>query len=120
MTELPLWAGIVFSVLLLGGAALTLLGCLGLSRFQSFYARVHAPTMGTSFGMVFVALASAVYYSVTQGRIVVHEILIIVFVTVTTPVTLILLARAALYRDQIEGKFNDNGVVGPVPPGKGE
>jgi multicomponent K+:H+ antiporter subunit G len=33
-----------------------------------------------------------------------HAILIAIFVTVTTPVTLILLARAALYRDRIEGE----------------
>jgi multicomponent K+:H+ antiporter subunit G len=34
---------------------------------------------------------------------VLHEILIAAFVTLTTPVTLMLLARAALYRDRTEG-----------------
>ena len=43
-------------------------------------------------------------------RVVLHEILIGVFVTVTTPVTLMLLARAALYRDRSEGKNQD------IPP----
>ena len=38
-----------------------------------------------------------------QSRPVLHEVLIAVFVTVTTPVTLMLLARAALYRDRSEG-----------------
>ena len=33
-----------------------------------------------------------------------HEILIAIFVTVTTPVTLMLLARAALYRDRSEAR----------------
>ena len=32
-----------------------------------------------------------------------HEILIGIFVTVTTPVTLMLLARATLHRDRAEG-----------------
>ena len=32
-----------------------------------------------------------------------HEVLIAVFMVVTTPVTLMLLARAALYRDRREG-----------------
>jgi multicomponent K+:H+ antiporter subunit G len=32
----------------------------------------------------------------------VHEILIGIFITITTPVTLMLLSRAALYRDRIE------------------
>jgi multicomponent K+:H+ antiporter subunit G len=35
--------------------------------------------------------------------LVVHEILIAVFVTLTTPVTLMLVVRAALYRDRAEG-----------------
>jgi multicomponent K+:H+ antiporter subunit G len=39
----------------------------------------------------------------------VHEVLIGVFITVTTPVTLMLLARAALYRDRSEKNEN-------VPP----
>jgi multicomponent K+:H+ antiporter subunit G len=35
-----------------------------------------------------------------------HEILITAFVLVTTPVTLMLLARAALYRDRAEANEN--------------
>jgi multicomponent K+:H+ antiporter subunit G len=35
---------------------------------------------------------------------VLHEILIGVFAILTTPVTLILLVRAALYRDRVEGQ----------------
>lgn len=112
MIEIPLWAAIPFAVLLIAGSALTLLGAIGLVRFQSFYARVHAPTIGTSFGMIFVALASALYFSLVEGRPVIHEILIIVFVTLTTPVTLMLLARAALHRDRAEGK---EGVPLPRP-----
>lgn len=104
MTELPLWGTIIFIVLLLGGSALTLLGCLGLARFNSFYARVHAPTLGTSFGMIGVVLASALYFSLASNRLVIHEVLIIAFVTLTTPVTLMLLSRAALHRDRAEGK----------------
>lgn len=104
MSEIPLWTAIVFSVLIVGGGALTLLGCIGLARFDSFYARVHAPTIGTSFGMVRVVLASALYFTISEGRPVIHELLIAVFVVVTTPVTLMLLSRAALHRDRIERK----------------
>ncbi|WMT89030.1 monovalent cation/H(+) antiporter subunit G [Pelagibacterium sp. H642] len=103
MTEIPLWGAIVFAVLILGGAGLTLLGCLGLARLNSFYARVHAPTLGTSSGMVGVVAASALYFSLVEARPVLHEILILVFVTVTTPVTLMLLSRAALHRDRSDG-----------------
>jgi len=101
-SDVPIWLGVAVSALVLLGAFLTLLGCIGLARFRTFYLRVHAPTLGTSFGVVFVALASILFFSVTGGRVAVHEVLIFAFVSVTTPVTLVLLARAALYRDRAE------------------
>ena len=85
------------------GSAVTLIGSLGLLRLGTFYARVHAPTLGTTFGMASILAGSALFFSVTGARPIVHEILIAVFVTVTTPVTLMLLVRAALYRDRSEG-----------------
>ena len=54
-----------------------------------------------------VLLASSVYFSVTGQRPAIHEVLILIFVSLTTPVTLMLLARAALYRDRAE----ENGTV---------
>lgn len=104
MIDLPVWIAILIAVLLIAGSALTLLGCIGLLRFQSFYARIHAPTLGTSFGMIFIALASMIYFSAAEIRFISHELLLIVFLTLTTPVTLVLLARAALHRDRAEGK----------------
>ena len=50
-----------------------------------------------------ILVASMIFFSVLESRPVLHEILIFVFVTVTTPVTLMLLARAALFRDRTEG-----------------
>lgn len=102
MNDLPLWLAASVGAFALVGSALTFLGCLGLARFTSFYQRVHAPTLGTSFGAVFVLLASILYFSVTGKRPAIHEVLILVFVSLTTPVTLMLLARAALYRDRAE------------------
>jgi multicomponent K+:H+ antiporter subunit G len=100
--ELPLWLVIFVGLLAIGGALLTLVGCLGLVRLNSFYDRIHAPTLGTSMGSGLIILASIVFFSVTAQRPSVHEVLIFVFVTLTTPVTLMLLARAALYRDRVE------------------
>ncbi|MFK8250405.1 monovalent cation/H(+) antiporter subunit G [Ancylobacter terrae] len=100
--DLPLWAALAVSALVLAGAAITLVGSLGLLRLPTFYARVHAPTLGATLGTGGVLLASMLANSVVQGRPVLHEALIAVFLTVTTPVTLMLLARAALYRDRVE------------------
>lgn len=104
--DLPLWAMLIVGAMLLAGSAITLVGTLGLLRLRNFYDRVHAPTLGTTLGAVLILLASCLTFSVLQSRPVVHEVLIIVFVTLTTPVTLMLLARAALYRDRIEGTAN--------------
>jgi multicomponent K+:H+ antiporter subunit G len=101
--DLPIWVAVLTSVLVLAGAGLTLIGSLGLLRFKSFYDRVHAPTLGTTLGAGAILVASSVYFSVLQSRPVLHEILIAVFITITTPVTLMLLVRAALHRDWDEG-----------------
>ncbi len=107
--DLPPWAAIAVAVLVLAGATATLIGSIGLLRFKSFYDRLHPPTLGSSSGTFFIVLASILCFSVLRTRLSVHELLIALFVTLTTPVTFILLARAALYRDRIEGS-------GDVPP----
>jgi multicomponent K+:H+ antiporter subunit G len=109
LAELPAWAAIPIAVLLLIGASLTLIGSLGLLRLGSFYQRVHAPTLGATLGIGLVLVASMLCFSVLQSRLVVHELLISAFTVVTMPVTFILLARAALYRDRSEGSHE-------VPP----
>ena len=109
MTDLPLWLSILVSALAVLGALITMVGCFGLVRLGTFYLRVHAPTMGTSMGGGLILLASAIYFTVTRERLVIHEMAIFIFVTVTTPVTLTLLARAALFRDRVAGN-------GGVPP----
>ena len=50
-----------------------------------------------------IVAGSIVCFSVLRSRLSVHEVLIALFVTLTTPVTFMLLARAALYRDRVEG-----------------
>lgn len=103
MEDLPGWAALLVAVCVLIGSVVTLIGSFGLLRLGNFYARVHAPTLGATFGMGSILFGSALYFSVLDSRPVVHEILIAAFVTLTTPVTLMLLARAALYRDRTEG-----------------
>lgn len=100
--DLPLWLSILVSACVVLGALLTMVGCFGLVRLRDFYLRIHAPTMGTSMGGGLILLASVIYFSVTGQRLVLHELVIFLFVTVTTPVTLMLLARATLFRDRVE------------------
>ncbi|RIK85937.1 MAG: cation:proton antiporter [Hyphomicrobiales bacterium] len=100
--DLPPGVAVVVAFFVVLGAGLTLVGSFGFYRLRSFYDRIHAPTLGTSWGTAAIVMASMILFSALQSRLVVHEILIGIFVTVTTPVTLMLLGRAALYRDRAE------------------
>lgn len=100
LAEVPLWAAIPAAVFLVFGACLALIGSIGLLRLPTFYERIHAPTLGTSWGTAGVVLASVIVFSVIEGRVVLHEVLIGFFVSITTPVTLMLLGRAATYRER--------------------
>ena len=103
MTEadVPAWAAIIVVALAVIGSGLSLLGAVGLVRLKNFYERVHAPTLGATLGMALL-LASIAWFTTVERRFMPREILIGLFLTVTTPVTLILLARAALFRDRTE------------------
>ncbi|MBM7406191.1 MULTISPECIES: monovalent cation/H(+) antiporter subunit G [Sphingomonas] len=98
--DLPGWAALIVALLVLSGAAVTLVGSLGLLRLRTFYERVHAPTLGSTLGMALIVAASIVCFSVLRGRLSVHEIVIALFLTSTAPVAFMLLARSALYRDR--------------------
>lgn len=87
-------------LLVFAGALFAFLGSLGLVRLPSFYERVHPPTMGTTLGTALVVAGSIVYFSALQSRPVIHEVLIAILMSVSTPVTYMLLVRAALHRDQ--------------------
>jgi multicomponent K+:H+ antiporter subunit G len=97
----PLVAALV-ALLLVLGAALALIGSWGLLWLGDFYDRIHPPTMGTTMGLAFVLAASAILFTSLEGRPVIHEAVIAVFMIVTTPVTFMLLVRAARHREPAE------------------
>lgn len=98
--EFPMLPGVFVALLLFIGAVITLIGSLGLLRLRTFYERVHATTLGTTLGTVCIAFASMIYLSASGTQLVLHELLIIAFVILTTPITLMILVRAAGLRDQ--------------------
>ncbi|MFC5387128.1 monovalent cation/H(+) antiporter subunit G [Aquamicrobium segne] len=100
--DLPLVVAILVAVLVLIGGVLTLLGAIGTLKADTFYKRLHMPTLGTTWGAGAILIGSMLAFSLAGGRLVIHELLITILVTVTTPVTVMLLARATLYRDRIE------------------
>ncbi|HEX5953353.1 MAG TPA: monovalent cation/H(+) antiporter subunit G [Rhodanobacteraceae bacterium] len=103
LAAVPAWVALVIGALVFAGALLACIGSAGLLRLRTFYQRVHAPTLGTTLGMYLVLAGTIVFFWAGEGRPALHVILIGVCVTVTTPISLMLLARAALERDRCEG-----------------
>ena len=56
--DLPTWAAILVAMLTLAGAIVTLAGAVGLVRFNTFYDRLHPPTLGSSGGTILLVVAS--------------------------------------------------------------
>ncbi|HLQ86409.1 MAG TPA: monovalent cation/H(+) antiporter subunit G [Salinisphaeraceae bacterium] len=103
LAALPPWAALLVGALAFAGALLALIGCIGLLQLQRFYQRVHAPTLAATVGLYLMVAAAVVFFSLAKGRPVLHIVLIAACVLVTTPITLMLLVRAALARDHKQG-----------------
>ena len=114
--ELPAWVAVLTALLTALGALLALIGSIGLLRLRSFYERVHAPTLGTTLGTASILTASMIFFSILEGRPVLHELLIGTFMIVTTPVTYMLLVRAALHRDSSASDESSGTASNSAPP----
>lgn len=93
-------AAVIVGLLVLFGSTITVLGTIGLLRLKTFYERVHPPTLGFTMGTASLVLATVIAFAGSASGPVVNVVLVLVFVTLTTPVTMMLLARAALFRDR--------------------
>jgi len=113
--DLPVWAALIVAILLLCGAIITLIGSIGLLRLPAFQHRMHAPTLGSTLGTGSILIGSMVCFSVLHSRLMIHELLIALFLTLTTPVGFMLLARAALYRSRVDA----GSTPAQAPIGKG-
>ena len=99
--EYPLWATVPTTLLLIMGGLLTVIGSLGLLRLPNFFMRMHGPSMGNTLGAGFVLIASMIMSSALLRRPVAHEIIITLFIVLVSPVTAMMVMRAARYRTRI-------------------
>jgi multicomponent K+:H+ antiporter subunit G len=121
MHALPAWAGAIVALLLVLGATIVLIGALGLLRLRTFYQRIHGPAITITLGTGSILLASIVYFTAAQARLVVHEVIIAAFVMATAPVVSMMIMRAAVYRDLRAGRADAGATAGEVyrlPPEK--
>jgi len=103
LEQLPLWVEVLVALLLVISSVFALIGALGILRMKSYFQRMHPPALASTMGSWAVALASILYFSALKSRPVLHAWLIPVLMSITVPVTTLLLARAALFRKRMAG-----------------
>lgn len=99
--QLPLWVELATAILLLAGSLFALIGAVGLLRLKDYFQRMHPPALASTIGAWCVALASIIYFSWLKEAPVLHAWLIPILLSITVPVTTLLLARAALFRKRM-------------------
>lgn len=99
INEFPLWLSVVVSLLIVLSGMITLIGTVGLVRLKHFYSRMHAPTLGNTLGVFCLLLACTLVASVSAKQLLIYPLIISVLLIITSPVTAILLMRAAIKRE---------------------
>ncbi|WP_281915472.1 cation:proton antiporter [Caldimonas thermodepolymerans] len=105
---MPPWTEFVVAALLLASGVMVLLSGLGLAQLRDFFLRMHAPALTSTLGAWLVTFASITHFSSTGQGLKLHVWLIIIVLSISAPVTTVVLARAALFRRRQAGD--------PLPP----
>ena len=103
MSVVPFWVEAVVAALLVSSGVFVVISAIGFWRLPDFFLRMHPPALAYTFGSWCVTLAGILYFSMVESRPVTHPLLIIILLTITVPVTTLLLARVALFRRRAAG-----------------
>ena len=93
-----LWLEILVAPLIMIGGIFMLVGSVALVKLPDFFTRLHGPTKSTTLGIGATLLASVIWFSVVDGELRVHELVISLFLFMTAPVSAYMLGKAALHR----------------------
>ena len=94
----PLWAqGVVAALLILSGL-LALLAGWGITRLRDYFQRMHPTALVTTGSAWCITLAAIVYFSTLQNSLSLRTWLVIIMMSMTVPITTLVMARTALFR----------------------
>jgi multicomponent K+:H+ antiporter subunit G len=111
MTALvPPWAEIAVAVLLVLSGMFVVVSAAGFLCLKHFFLRMHPPALAYTVGSWCVTLAGILYFTLLESRLMLHPWLIIIMLSISVPVTTLLLARVALFRRRVAG------IEGTPPP----
>ena len=101
MSEAPsasLWAQWIVAALLILSGLLALLAGWGITRLRDYLQRMHPTALVTTGSVWCSTLAVVVYFSALHDRISLRTWLIIIMMSITVPITTLILARTDLFR----------------------
>ncbi|SFS50268.1 multisubunit potassium/proton antiporter, PhaG subunit [Sulfitobacter marinus] len=109
MNDLGIITEAIIAALLVIGAFFTLVGSIGLIKLDNCMSRLHGPTKASTLGVGSLLIASVVYsFQTSDGSV--HEILVMVFLFATAPISANFIAKVNMHR--LRGKK-----ALPPPPG---
>jgi multicomponent K+:H+ antiporter subunit G len=91
---------ILISALLVIGGVFGLIGSYGLLKLDDPMRRLHAPTKASTVGLGTILIASVCYFWFFRETVTWHELLIVVFLFLTSPITANFLAKVHLHRSR--------------------
>ena len=114
MNAVASWVEFLVAALVVASGLLALGGAVGMVRMQNFFQRMHPPALGYTLSAWCAAFASIFYFSALEGQPSLRALAITILLSITVPVTTVLLSRAALFRGRRAGAQL------PPPLGNGE
>lgn len=96
LSELTPWLiSVLISGLIVLGSIFVLLGSIGLVKFPDIFMRLHAPTKASTLGVTAILVAAMIHFSIVHQSPSLHELLIVVFLWLTAPISALMMASAA-------------------------
>lgn len=97
-------AELVMAVLLVASGFMALVASIGFVRCHDFFQRMHPPALAAGGASMCVLVSTTLWFWVSEGRVLLYPFMIIVLLAITMPVTVSILARAALFRNRMSGR----------------
>jgi multicomponent K+:H+ antiporter subunit G len=85
----------IAGIFLLIGSLFVLIGSFGLYSLPFFFTRLHAPTNATTLGVGSILIGSIIYFA-AHDDVSLHELLIVLFLFATAPVSAHMMSKAGM------------------------
>ena len=99
---------LIAAVMLLLGSFIALISVIGIVKFQDVFLRSHAATKSSTLSVLLTLIGVLIYFIVNTGFFSVRLLLSLVFINLTSPVGMHLVARAAYRNGAYMYRKNDD------------